>query len=60
MSENNKPYMETVERYCHIIGKNRMISRYKQNGIDCFECSNKEECEKNGGCKYGVQKKEGV
>ena len=44
-------HMETVERYCLVIGKNTPLSRSINNGIVEYECVNKHLCEKNGGCK---------
>ena len=52
MSENKNIYKETVERYCHVIGKNTTFHSYMQGSSRCFECLNREECQKNGGCKH--------
>ncbi|MBO4950448.1 MAG: hypothetical protein J6E38_05450 [Clostridia bacterium] len=55
MSENKSYYKETVERYCHIIGRNTTFRRYTSSSEGrCFECENRDECEKNGGCKHHV------
>ena len=54
MSQNNNVYKETVERYCHVIGKNTTFSRYNLGEKRCFECSNRHECEKNGGCTHHI------
>ena len=58
MSDNKKQSAEKLERYCHVIGRNRTIIRYF-DGSNCFECANRQECEKNGGCKNEANKKEG-
>ena len=47
---NEKGY-ETVERYCHIVGKNTSVVRRITGDDRMFTCSNFKECEKNGGCK---------
>lgn len=44
-------YRETVQRYCHVIGKNTTLSRTRGTDACCYECSNRHICEKNGGCK---------
>lgn len=54
MSQNNSFYKETVERYCHVIGKNTTFNRYSTANEHHFECANKSECEKNGGCKHHI------
>ncbi len=59
MSDMKKPYVETVVRYCHVIGKNRTVSRSLGSDGECFACSHRKECEKNGGCKNPSMKKEG-
>lgn len=50
--ENKEYYKETVERYCHIIGKNTTFNRFSIGNERFFECANRNECEKNGGCKH--------
>ncbi|MBE6681040.1 MAG: hypothetical protein E7600_01975 [Ruminococcaceae bacterium] len=52
MSDKKEYYKETVERYCHVIGKNTTFSRYTKDNQSCFECENRHECEKNGGCRH--------
>ena len=47
-------YKETVERYCHIMGKNMKFNRYTSGENRCFECFHREECEKNGGCRHHI------
>jgi len=65
LSDKKHIYKETVERYCHIIGKNTTFNSYMRGENRCFECANREECEKNGGCKhhifseYNTKQKEG-
>ena len=54
MSNNKEIYKETVERYCHVIGKNTTFNKYTKDRQSCFECSNFHECEKSGGCKHHV------
>lgn len=54
MSENKSYYKETVERYCHIIGRNTTFDRYYSENDRHYECSNYKECEKNGGCKHHI------
>ena len=58
-NENN--YRETVERYCHVIGKNTTFTRSRVEKSCCYECANRHICEKNGGCKnmsFNVQNAE--
>lgn len=50
--DNKEYYKETVERYCHIIGKNTTFNRFSVGNERFFECANRKECEKNGGCKH--------
>lgn len=52
LADNKDYYKETVERYCHVIGKNTTFNRYSSGKTNHFECANREECEKNGGCKH--------
>ena len=54
MPHNNEFYKETVERYCHVIGRNTDFARFTSAHEYHFECLNKDECEKNGGCKHHV------
>lgn len=53
MSEKNKDvrHTETLERYCHVIGKNTAVCRSFSDGKEYYECMNKHNCEKCGGCK---------
>ena len=54
MVQQNDLYKETIERYCHVIGKNTTFSRYTRGEEQCYECSNRHECEKNGGCSHHI------
>ena len=64
MSENgNNCHRETIERYCHIIGKNATVNRIMNDGTVVYECMNRHLCEKNGGCanekfSYNIQEEE--
>ena len=44
-------FKETLERYCSVIDANTALSKYISNGKVYYECMNKHNCEKNGGCK---------
>ena len=44
-------HRETLERFCHVIGKNTPVSKCDVNGESVYECMNKHICDKNGGCK---------
>ena len=54
MSDTKEYYKETVERYCHVVGKNITFDRYTSGSDRHFECSAWQECEKNGGCRHHV------
>ena len=44
-------HRETLERFCHVIGKNTPVSKSDTEEGVVYECMNKHICEKNGGCK---------
>ncbi|MBQ7399144.1 MAG: hypothetical protein IJW06_01605 [Clostridia bacterium] len=54
MSDEKHIYKETVERYCNVLGRNMKFNQYMNGNSKCFECSNRDECEKNGGCRHHV------
>ena len=51
-TERENIYKETVERYCNVLNRNVKFNQYLNGDKRCFECSNRHECQKNGGCKH--------
>ena len=52
MSDERKElHRETLERYCHVIGKNTAFRKSFFDGETVYDCMNRHICEKNGGCK---------
>ncbi len=45
----DKHSSETIERFCHVIGKNTPVSKILHDGETVYECMNKHNC--NGDCK---------
>ena len=44
-------HRETIERYCYVIDKNTALCRSMADGKVYYECMNRHDCEKIGGCK---------
>jgi len=50
MNVKKSSHCETIERYCHVIGRNTTVAKTVGDGNTNYECMNKKLCEKNGGC----------
>lgn len=54
MSEKKAPppHTETLERYCHVIGRNTLVQCVTQKGGVTYACVNRKECDRCGGCRH--------
>ncbi len=53
VSRNGEGHVETIERYCYVIGKNTLVNRCMADGNVRYECVNRHICEKDGRCDNG-------